>query len=31
MSGAEILVVLPTLGKRLDTLRQAMDSVNRQR
>jgi glycosyltransferase involved in cell wall biosynthesis len=31
MSGADILVVLPTLGKRLGTLAQALDSVNHQR
>ena len=31
MSDAEILVILPTLGNRLDTLKQAMESVNRQR
>ncbi|TXN28235.1 glycosyltransferase [Lacisediminihabitans profunda] len=31
MSHPEILVVLPTLGDRLETLRQALDSVNEQR
>ncbi|MES2092848.1 MAG: glycosyltransferase [Actinomycetota bacterium] len=31
MSGPEVLVVLPTLGDRLDTLRLTLDSVNDQR
>lgn len=31
MPGAEVLVVLPTLGDRLDTLRLTLESVNEQR
>jgi len=31
MSGPEVLVVLPTLGDRIDTLRITLDSVNEQR
>src|SRR4051812_24761946 len=31
MSNAEILVVLPTLGDRLDTLSQTLETVNAQR
>ena len=31
MSAPEVLVVLPTLGDRLDTLRLSIESVNEQR
>jgi hypothetical protein len=31
MTSGKILVVLPTLGERLDTLQQTLDSVDEQR